>query len=133
MLWLFQQTLFKYDIHPDDFVVGIHPGANFPSLRISQEKWASFADLITEKYGKKAVLLGGSGDHKLINTIKIKSNKNITIIHNLQNMGGHNRFNRTLQYTGMQQFRSFAYCISSWNPHPFMDGPDCSIQMVSDW
>lgn len=62
-------VLKKHDISIQDFIVGLHPGANFPSQRLSEKKWASFCDVVQEKYKKKIVLFGGPKDRKLIEVI----------------------------------------------------------------
>lgn len=76
----------KYGISDQDFIVGLNPGANFPSQRLSEEKWAAFCDIIQEKHKKKVVLFGGPNDLALIEAIHQQATSAVIVIGKLSDL-----------------------------------------------
>lgn len=81
-----KDLLNKYGISDQDFIVGLHPGANFPSQRLSEEKWAVFCDIVQEKFHKKVALFGGPKDRSLIEAIRQQATIPLIVIDKLPDL-----------------------------------------------
>ena len=81
-----KDLLSKYYINGQDFIVGLHPGANFPSQRLSGKKWAVFCDIVQEKFHKKVALFGGPKDRSLIEAIRQQATIPLIVIDKLPDL-----------------------------------------------
>ena len=81
-----ENLLKKYAINKHDFVIGLHPGANFSSQRLSEKKWALLCDSIQEKFGKKVVICGGPKDLQVIKSIHEQALKPVIAIDELPDL-----------------------------------------------
>ncbi len=80
------ELLKSYEIDNQDFVVGLHPGANFPSQRLHEKKWAAFCDIIQEKYQKRVALFGGPRDLPMIEAIQNHAAHAVKVIDRLTSL-----------------------------------------------
>lgn len=56
-------------IGPEEMVIGINPGAGWPTKRWMKEKFARLSDALINKYGCRIILLWGPGERKLVQEI----------------------------------------------------------------
>jgi heptosyltransferase-2 len=67
---LYAQTYFQQNnIHEDDLIVGIHPGAPFIPRRWPKERFAKIADILVKKYNAKIIYFGGKDEVDLVTSI----------------------------------------------------------------
>jgi heptosyltransferase-2 len=67
---LYAQTYFQQNnIHEDDLIVGIHPGAPFIPRRWPKERFAKIADILIKKYNAKIIYFGGKDEVDLVTSI----------------------------------------------------------------
>jgi len=67
--------LSKESVGVNDCLVGIHPGAFYPTQKWPYERWSQVADKIIEKYSVKIILLGGAKEKKALEIIKTSMQK----------------------------------------------------------
>ena len=67
---IYAKTYFQQNnIHEDDLIVGIHPGAPFIPRRWPKERFAKIADTLVEKYDAKIIYFGGEDEVDLVTSI----------------------------------------------------------------
>lgn len=75
----------KYNISPDELVIGFHPGCatlkNHARRRWEPEKFSQLADKLIEKFNSRILIFGGPEERDLKETVSrgIKSGRNIVI------------------------------------------------------
>jgi heptosyltransferase-2 len=59
----------KNNLHEDNLIVGIHPGAPFIPRRWPKERFAKIADILIQKYNAKIIYFGGKDELDLVTSI----------------------------------------------------------------
>ncbi len=65
-----QQLLADWEIAPQDFVVGIHPGGSSFDKRWPEENYAQIADGLAHEYGAKILILRGPDEAELARNLQ---------------------------------------------------------------
>ncbi len=66
-----QQLLADWEIAPNDFLVGIHPGGSSFDKRWPEENYAQVADTLAHQYGAKILILRGPDEVELERNIQM--------------------------------------------------------------
>ncbi|MBL7157883.1 MAG: lipopolysaccharide heptosyltransferase II [Candidatus Omnitrophica bacterium] len=74
-----EKMLSENDVHLEDFVVIIHPGANWIPKRWSEDNFASLSDALIKKYNAKVIAIGAEKDAKIAARIKNKMKEKFII------------------------------------------------------
>ena len=73
-----QRLLADWEITPNDFVVGIHPGGSSFDKRWPEENYAQVADTLAQQYGAKILILRGPDEAELERNLqKVLQSKSI--------------------------------------------------------
>jgi len=57
-------------VKEQDLLIGIHPGAYYPSQRWPSGKFAELADIIIERYGATVIIIGSPQERALVDAVK---------------------------------------------------------------
>jgi len=73
------KTLAGKVISANELIIGIHPGAHYPSQRWPAERFGEVARRILEKWKAKVIFLGSSDEEGLLKAVKKSAGENIQI------------------------------------------------------
>jgi lipopolysaccharide heptosyltransferase II len=73
------RSLAEKGINANELIIGIHPGAHYPSQRWAAERFGEVARWILEQGMAKVILLGSSDEEGLLEAVKNSGGKNIQI------------------------------------------------------